>query len=102
MNDPIVNVTTKISIYVQLIVGLINIYALTLSIPEKDLLLKDILVLETIVQVIEFCWYFFVIQYLPQEEMAKNRYYDWVFSTPLMLVSPNILFLVTDVTNVVV
>lgn len=87
MNDPIVNVTTKISIYVQLIVGLINIYALTLSIPEKDLLLKDILVLETIVQVIEFCWYFFVIQYLPQEEMAKNRYYDWVFSTPLMLVS---------------
>jgi bacteriorhodopsin len=28
-----------------------------------------------------------VIQYLPQEEMAKNRYYDWVISTPLMLVS---------------
>ena len=62
MNDPIVNVTTKISIYVQLIVGLINIYALTLSIPEKDLLLKDILVLETIVQVIEFCWYYFILQ----------------------------------------
>jgi hypothetical protein len=87
MNDSIVDVTTQISIFTQLAVGLFNIYGLNLSLPEEHLLLKDILVLETIVQVIEFCWYFFVIQYLPQDEMAKNRYYDWVISTPLMLVS---------------
>lgn len=87
MNDSIVDVTTQISIYVQLAVGLIDIYALTISVPDKHMVLKDILVLETIVQTVEFCWYFFVIQHLPQEEMAKNRYYDWVISTPLMLVS---------------
>ncbi len=87
MNDPIVDITTKISIYVQAAVGIIDIVALTVNVPEQHLLLKDILALETIVQVIETGWYVFVIQYLPQEEMAKNRYYDWLFSTPLMLVS---------------
>jgi hypothetical protein len=87
MNEPIVNITTKISIYVQFITGLIGIQGLTLSLPEKHLILKDILILETIVQIIEFCWYYFVIQNLPQEEMAKNRYYDWVITTPIMLIT---------------
>jgi bacteriorhodopsin len=87
MNDPIVNATTKISIYVQAIVGVIDIFALTVNLPEQDMILKDILALETIVQVIETGWYIFVIQWLPQELMAKNRYYDWLFSTPLMLIS---------------
>ena len=87
VNDPIVDVTTKISIYVQLGVALIDFYALSVTVPEQHVILKEILVLETIVQIVEFCWYFFVIQYLPQEQMAKNRYYDWVISTPLMLVS---------------
>ena len=87
MNEPIVDITTKISIYIQLIVGLIGIQGLTLSLPEKHLILKDILILETIVQIIEFCWYYFVIQNLPQEEMAKNRYYDWVITTPIMLIT---------------
>jgi len=87
MNDPIVDVTTSISIYTQLAVALIDLYALTLTVPDEHQLLKDILILETIVQVVEFAWYFFVIQKLPQEEMAKNRYYDWVITTPLMLVN---------------
>jgi hypothetical protein len=87
MNDPIVDITTKISIYTQFIVGLGGIYGLNLSLPEKHLILKDILILETIVQIIEFCWYYFIIQKLPQEEMAKSRYYDWFITTPLMLVT---------------
>jgi len=86
-NDPIVNITTKISIYTQLIIGLTNFYGLTLKVPPEHQMLKDVLILETIVQVIEFVWYVAVIQRLPQEEMAKNRYYEWIFSTPLMLVS---------------
>jgi hypothetical protein len=87
MNEPIVNITTKISIYTQLIAGLVSVYGLTLYLPDKDLILKDILILETIVQIIEFCWYYFIIQKLPQEEMAKSRYHDWVITTPLMLVT---------------
>jgi hypothetical protein len=86
-NEPIVTITTQISIYVQIAVGLIDLFALTVNVPEKHMILKDILVLETIVQAIETSWYVFVIQYLPQEDMAINRYYDWLFSTPLMLVS---------------
>jgi len=87
MNDPIVNITTKISIYTQLIAGLFSVHGLTISLPEKDLILKDILILETIVQIIEFCWYYFIIQKLPQEEMAKSRYYDWLITTPIMLIT---------------
>jgi hypothetical protein len=87
MNDQIVDVTTKISIYTQFAVGIFNVYGLTVTISEKNLLLKDILWLEFIVAIIEFCWYYFLIQKLPQEEMAKIRYYDWLISTPLMLVS---------------
>ena len=87
MNDPIVDITTKISIYTQLIVGIGGFYGLSISLPEKDLILKDILIVETIVQIIQFCWYYFIIQRLPQEEMAKNRYYDWFITTPLMLVT---------------
>ena len=87
MNEPIVDITTKISIYTQFIVGIGSISGLTLTLPDKDLILKDILILETIVQIIEFCWYYFIIQKLPQEEMAKSRYYDWVITTPIMLVT---------------
>ena len=71
-NDPIVDITTKISINTQFLVGIASIYGITIQLPEKDLILRDILILETIVQIIEFCWYYFIIQKLPQEEMAKK------------------------------
>ena len=87
MNDPIVDITTKFSINTQFIVGLASVYGLSLQLPERDIILKDILILETIVQIIEFCWYYFIIQKLPQEEMAKNRYYDWIITTPIMLIT---------------
>ena len=87
MNEPIVDVTTKISLYIQFIVGLFSIKGMTISLPEKDLILKDILILEFVVQIIEFCFYYFVLQKLPQDEMAKTRYYDWVLSTPIMLIT---------------
>jgi bacteriorhodopsin len=32
-------------------------------------------------------FYYFIIQKLPQEEMAKFRYYDWAITTPIMLVT---------------
>ena len=87
-NDAIVNITTNISIYVQLGVALIDVAALTaVNVPEKHMILKDILALETVVQVIETCWYVFVIRRLPQDKMAKSRYYDWSLSTPIMLVN---------------
>ncbi len=87
MNEPIVDMTTRFSINVQFIVGLYSFYGLRLVLDDKDMILKDILILETIVQIIEFCWYYFILQKLPQEEMAKNRYYDWIITTPIMLIT---------------
>ena len=86
-NEPIVDLTTKFSIYAQFIVGMYGIDGLRSSLAEKDMILHDILVLESIVQVIELGWYYFILQNLPQEEMAKNRYYDWVITTPIMLIT---------------
>ena len=45
-NHKIVDVTTKISIYTQLVVGLTNIYGLSIKLPDKHQILKDILILK--------------------------------------------------------
>ena len=37
MNDPIVDTTTQLSIYVQIIVGLIDLFVLTVNVPEKHI-----------------------------------------------------------------
>ena len=41
MNDSLVEVTTQISIYTQLAAGVFSIYGLGISIPEKDIILKQ-------------------------------------------------------------
>ena len=87
MNDPIVDITTKITIYTQVIVASATIGSLTFTLADKDLILKDILTLQVIVETIEFLWYYYVIQKLHQNDMAKNRYYEWAITTPIMLIN---------------
>jgi hypothetical protein len=78
-----------LSLAVQWITLLINFFGLSFPISPNDLILKDVLVLESIVQVIElifYSWYGgFVSNVLT--DVAVYRYYDWVFTTPMMLFS---------------
>lgn len=53
--------------------------------------LKDVLLLESISQAVEFAWYATVL-YRGWAIEASKRYYDWVVSTPLMLLSLALFF----------
>jgi bacteriorhodopsin len=78
--------TTYISIFVQLITGIIDIHALTLPLPPEHAILNPILKIEFIVQTVELAFYiWFVLSHIAVSSMAAARYFDWIFTTPVML-----------------
>jgi len=84
------------SLYAQVITTLIGFLGLIYKLRPRDQILGEILTLETIVQVIEFCFYYW-FSYIYQQsvdrtDIAKYRYYDWVFTTPIMLLNTVIFF----------
>ena len=60
------------------------------SAPE---LLREVLMTEVVVQVIELVFYVFILKSaVSQIGALKSRYYDWFITTPIMLVSLMALF----------
>lgn len=85
--------TTKLSIIVQIITGLITFRGLYIQIPDRHIVLNDILKIETAVQIIELLFYLIVIKNIQNiGKLAQTRYYDWVISTPLMLLTSMVYF----------
>lgn len=77
-----------ISLVIQFIVALIDLYGLTIPLYSKDNILKDIIKLELFVQTIEFCFYIWLIFSISSKlNITKYRYWDWIITTPLMLIS---------------
>lgn len=90
-----VKFTTYLSILIQIVSLFIGMYAYRIKVPMKDLMLKDILLIENIVQAVEFTFYLvigFIITNIPTEDLAKYRYYDWVITTPIMLITTLLFF----------
>lgn len=90
-----VQLTTNLSIGVQLLTGLIGVNGLFVDLPEKHKILQNILKLELGVQFVELFYYIFIIQSmvissLPQ--VASMRYFDWAITTPTMLLTTIIYF----------
>lgn len=86
--NTLVSKTIYISLIVQILTTLISLGGLFIKLKEKDLVLKEILVLEGVVQLIEsafYIWVIFAIRNL--EHVTPRRYLDWSFSTPIMLIS---------------
>jgi len=86
--DTLVAKTIYASLVVQIITTLISLEGLFRKISDKDFVLKEILVLEGIVQLIEsgfYIWVIFAIHDL--NKVTPRRYIDWTFSTPIMLIS---------------
>jgi hypothetical protein len=82
------------SIIVQLITGLIQVSSLFWNIDSRHKVLKEVLTLETIVQGIELLFYV-VVAFVSVKlaSLASLRYYDWVLTTPMMLLA-TIIFMV--------
>jgi hypothetical protein len=88
----VVNSANKLSLAIQTITGLFGLYGLTISIAPKDIILKQVLGLEMIVQVIEFVFYLGFLSVFNLADLTRKRYYDWVLSTPVMLFTISLYF----------
>tara|TARA_B100001540_G_C15803319_1_gene640891 strand:- start:37 stop:765 length:729 start_codon:yes stop_codon:yes gene_type:complete len=87
--------TVKISLVVQIISGIVSSFGIFIKLAPKDYILRDILIIETVVQIVEAIFYVYI--YLSLESLDNNvitsrRYFDWVITTPIMLIS-TILFM---------
>lgn len=81
--------TIEASLGVQLLTLLFNLYAFFIPVDRFDFALKEILGLETAVQIVELIFYGWYRNRLlvKQNDVTIFRYYDWFFTTPTMLVS---------------
>ena len=84
----IVRNTGIFSIIVQLVTFVIDIYVLTLGIPASFALLRELLIMEVSVQGVEFSFYVWMItKFNTIKNITPFRYYDWVITTPTMLIT---------------
>ena len=84
----LVSKTIYASLVVQIITTIISLDGLFKKINIKDFVLKEILVLEGVVQLIESAFYIWVIFAIHNlNKVTPRRYIDWSFSTPIMLTS---------------
>ena len=86
--DSVVSKTIYASLVIQIITTIISLEGLFKKLKDKDVVLKEILILEGIVQLIESCFYIWVILAIHNlNKVTPRRYIDWTFSTPIMLIS---------------
>jgi len=79
--------TVYFSLFVQIATGILDAIALQLKVPSKITLLRQALILELVVQIIEgmfYMWLVFAIQ-RGTSNITPKRYYDWFLTTPTML-----------------
>ena len=75
------------SIILQVIIGIISIFGLFIKMKDEDLILNELLLLETIVQFVEFTFYIWLIYNFSKINFNVTlvRYIDWFITTPTML-----------------
>ena len=88
--------TMVISFLAQIVTLFIGINAQFVILDPKDVILKQALALENLVQFIEGAFYlWFILFYLnnvDKIDIAKYRYYDWFLTTPTMILSAIVYF----------
>jgi bacteriorhodopsin len=77
-----------VSIVTQVITGIIELLAVFIKTPTKMLLLKQLLVLELFVQIIEGSFYvYWFYNFTNIVNITPKRYFDWAITTPTMLIT---------------
>ena len=82
--------TVWISFIVQIITNIIALYAFFIELKPEDYILQQINYIETVVQFIEAMWYIYIAHSfynIDSNNIASIRYFDWVITTPIMLIS---------------
>jgi bacteriorhodopsin len=77
-----------ISLILQFITGIFSFLGINIKVPDDKKLLVDLLKVELGVQAIEFIFYIWLIFNVNKiSNITRYRYYDWMISTPLMLIT---------------
>lgn len=80
--------TLILSIVVQVVTGIIEALTLLIKVPVKSILLKQMMLLEVIVQFVEGSFYlYWFLNFKKIKNITPSRYADWVITTPTMLVN---------------
>lgn len=80
--------TANASLFIQVLTAIIDVYVLLSFIPRKYLVLKQLLILELIVQIVEGAFYIWLaFSFHKVQNVTPYRYYDWYITTPTMLIS---------------
>jgi hypothetical protein len=84
----IIYATGILSLIVQIATGVIDFYVLTLTVPSSFMIVRDLVVMEFIVQIIEFSFYIWMVsKFSAIKNITPIRYYDWMITTPTMLIT---------------
>jgi hypothetical protein len=77
------------SLFVQFIIAIICLLGTFIKLNNEDQILYELLVLETVVQIIQFSFYLWLVFNFSniKIDISIVRYYDWFFTTPIMLFS---------------
>lgn len=81
--------TGLFSIFIQMVVNVIEGWGLTMKVKPEDEIFRDLLKLEFVVELIELVFYIIMIVFFRELTgvITPFRYLDWGFTTPLLLVS---------------
>jgi hypothetical protein len=80
--------TLIISVIVQILTGVLEIFSLFIKVPLEFLIIKQLLILELLVQFIEGLFYFWLVLNFSQiTDVTPKRYLDWSITTPTMLLT---------------
>ena len=81
-------ITLVISIIVQIITGIIEIGAFFVKVPTVYLIIRQLLLIELVVQFLEGIFYFWLAyNFTKVLNVTPKRYIDWVITTPTMLIT---------------
>jgi hypothetical protein len=84
----IIHTTGMFSLVVQIITMIIDFYALSLTIPSSFILVRELVIMEVIVQMVELNFYIWMVsKFSAIKNITPFRYYDWAFTTPTMLIT---------------
>jgi bacteriorhodopsin len=82
------HLSLKVSVAVQVISAVIQFFPMFMSVPPAYIILKQLLILENIVQVVQGSFYAWLVYNIKNEtNITPKRYMDWAITTPIMLIT---------------
>jgi bacteriorhodopsin len=80
--------TANASLFIQFITGIIDVYGLSIKVPENKKIFRELLQIELTVQTIEFIYYSWMVKNITKiKNITPTRYFDWFITTPTMLIT---------------